>query len=384
METVNVYTWKRKNPKRGTIVYYAKWRSVDGTQENKRLFTLPKGAKNSEIRKANREATKIAAELSAELSDVYTPEDREWPADIDAAGMMYSVWIRGDEIRPPHYKQATISQKEKTIGDFIQFVHEQFPEKKRISHVTNKVTCAWRESRRGVVSDKTLVREASAIQKFLDFCGAPSRGWIEAPDIPTVMPTHIRRTLDLTSSQNWHLPDDEDVIQCVEQCQNKTHLHYLYALTRLGLRIGEAKSLTVGNWNGETLSVIGSSATKKHNRELPPGPFLKKKLDFLKADRKSGPLLWHWEDKYSEAGFRKYLKTLNIRPHDLRRWFRAKLMELGCPSEIAQILMGHSISSAEDPYCLAGPQARFKWLCRLEGEIDRISGVLRAPDLRVV
>jgi len=61
------------------------------------------------------------------------------------------------------------------------------------------------------------------------------------------------------------------------------------------------------------------------------------------------------------------MKAWGHSPHDFRRWFYTTLLDIGCPTAYAKLLIGHKLAKEERPYVLKYSSEKSRpWLLKVE------------------
>lgn len=91
----------------------------------------------------------------------------------------------------------------------------------------------------------------------------------------------------------------------------------------------------------------------------------------------------HYRQPYSRSRpdhVRERLKVSHWSPHDLRRTGRTMLAALGCPSEVAEAIIGHVKPGVEGVYNLyAYDREKVEWLTKLASHLEEVIGASAPP-----
>lgn len=125
--------------------------------------------------------------------------------------------------------------------------------------------------------------------------------------------------------------------------------------------VGRAEAVVV-RLMGERLGWLFPSVSRSGERTYVKQPYMQSKV--------------HYRQPYSNCRkdhVRERLRVTHWSPHDLRRTGRTMLAALGCPSEIAEAIIGHVKPGIEGVYNLyAYDREKVEWLTKLANQLEVI------------
>ena len=220
-------------------------------------------------------------------------------------------------------------------------------------------------------SDSTLNRKLSALMTMLE-------EGIEAGWLPESARIKVKRRAETRGNPCWLTPKQvANIIAIVHVVGKHEHANVFEFCVNTGLRISEALSLTVSDRLGSLLTVsMSSSATKKHNRNIPLTNRAAVLFEDAAEGKKANDKLFNITYESCRQVWDRYVRPANewkvgdnYSIHILRHTFASLAMQNGVRVEELKMWLGHNNISTTLRYAKMTAE-------QLKGDVSKIEGAL--------